>query len=305
MFAVQVDDELSLRLFEERDAERLFQLIEANRDWLRRWLSFEAQTKSPDDSLAFIRRTREAYAATGRFWAAVLHQGRLVGAVGIASLDMQNRFAELGFWLARDATGRGLMTRACRAMLDHLFGTLGVNRVEIRSAADNAASIAVALRLGFKPEGTLRQAEFMRGSFRNVAVYGLLASEWSGRGDATEPLEDDPEYAHLRAIIEGEGLGAWRKISEESRAGFQVELMKEIGPGHPLWELPLTALGMRIDNRKEILCMINDGSQRVAVVHLTWSGKAESARLPKTQFYRSFERFIMEVMQDDYFIPGT
>jgi ribosomal-protein-serine acetyltransferase len=70
------------------------------------------------------------------------------------------------------------VTKACRVLLDYAFNDLKLNRVDIYCAAENAKSRAVAERLGFTHEGTLREAQWVRERFVDLAVYGILASEW-------------------------------------------------------------------------------------------------------------------------------
>ena len=92
--------------------------------------------------------------------------------------DLARPIPYLGYWLARDAQGRGLITRGVAAMLDHAFGPWRLHRVEIRAAPDNARSRAVPERLGFTLEGRLRDAERHPGGFRDLVVYALLAPDW-------------------------------------------------------------------------------------------------------------------------------
>ena len=72
------------------------------------------------------------------------------------------------------------MTMACRAVLDYAFGELGLNRVEIWCAVDNARSRAIPERLGFTHEGTTRQSQWLSDHHVDEAVYGRLASDWNG-----------------------------------------------------------------------------------------------------------------------------
>jgi len=53
-----------------------------------------------------------------------------------------------------------------------------LHRVEIRCAAENAKSNAVPRRLGFKLEGTHREAELLNGRYRDLLIYAMLQSEW-------------------------------------------------------------------------------------------------------------------------------
>src|SRR5690606_10610603 len=102
----------------------------------------------------------------------------LAGVVGIEAVHRSNRRAAIGYWLDGAHEGRGWMTRAGRAMCDYGFGELGLNRLEIRAATGNRRSRAVPERLGFVYEGIWRQSEWLYDRFVDLAVYGMLASEW-------------------------------------------------------------------------------------------------------------------------------
>lgn len=101
-------------------------------------------------------------------------------AIGSHPIDWEQAVGSVGYWLAADAQGRGIATRAVAAYLDHAFGPWGLRRMEIRAAVDNLPSRAIAERLGFTHEGTLRGLHLVRGVVQDVAVYGLLAQEWRG-----------------------------------------------------------------------------------------------------------------------------
>jgi ribosomal-protein-serine acetyltransferase len=85
----------------------------------------------------------------------------------------------IGYWLGESYQGKGLMTGACRALVDYLFSELRLQRIEIRCATSNARSCAVPQRLGFTKEGVLRQAQAFDDHYLDLEVYGLLAEDWN------------------------------------------------------------------------------------------------------------------------------
>ena len=172
---------LELRPLNLRDAKALFSLVEANRERLRRWLPWPDTNRSVLDTRAFILRVRaHARAGIGQSFG-LWWKGALVGTAGFVWIDAANHSAAIGYWLAQEAEGHGLMTSAVKALLLHGFQPLELNRIEIRVGVRNRRSRAIPERLGFRHEGTLRQAERLGGRFVDHAVYGMLASEWRGR----------------------------------------------------------------------------------------------------------------------------
>jgi ribosomal-protein-serine acetyltransferase len=171
-----------LRPFEEADAEELFALTDNNRAHLERWLPWVPFTTSPADSLAFIRITRRQLEDdAGMQLALVEADGAIAGVAGFHGFDRPNRATTIGYWLAADRQGRGLMTAAVRALIHHAFGERGLHRIEISAAVENTRSRAVPERLGFREEGVRRQAERHGDRWLDLVVYALLAPEWRSR----------------------------------------------------------------------------------------------------------------------------
>ncbi len=177
----EVDANLELRAVVEADAEPLFALVEANRAHLRAWLPWLDATTSVDDVRAFIDRSRQQAARNDGVQYAIFEGGTLIGMIGHVGINWPNRSTEIGYWLAEDAQGRGIITRSVGALVDEAFGLLGLHRVVIRCATGNVRSAAVPRRLGFTLEGTLREAERLYDHYLDMNVYAMLASEWRTR----------------------------------------------------------------------------------------------------------------------------
>ena len=169
-----------LRLLEESDADELFALVDRNREHLEPWMPWVPDDRSAEDIVPFIRTTRRQIADNDGLQTAIVDpDGGIVGVVGFHGVDWLNRKTSIGYWLAHDEQGRGTMTHAVRALVDHAFGTWKLNRVTIEAAVDNGRSRAVPERLGFTHEGTLRAAGRVGDRTMDHAVYAVLAADWN------------------------------------------------------------------------------------------------------------------------------
>jgi ribosomal-protein-serine acetyltransferase len=178
-FYLTIDSEIELRVLEEKDARVFYRLIEQNRNYLREWLPWVDSTRSVEDEQAFIRTTYENYLDNKALTCGVWYRGQAAGTIGFHLIDWVGRQVEIGYWLAASFQGKGLMTRACKAMVDYAFHSLNLNRVVIRCATGNRRSCAIPQRLGFTQEGVLRQAEWLSDHFVDLIVYSMLVSEWA------------------------------------------------------------------------------------------------------------------------------
>jgi ribosomal-protein-serine acetyltransferase len=186
MSGLRLDDELELVPWELDHAGELFAGVDANRGYLRQWLPWVDDCKHVDHEREFIRRALERTAAGG-FDAGIRRGGQLIGGIGFNSIDPLNRRGEIGYWLAESEQGKGVMTRACGAVVHHGFTALNLNRVAIFCATENARSRAVPERLGFALEGVYREAEWLYDHFVDLAGYGMIAREWARRQPSPPP----------------------------------------------------------------------------------------------------------------------
>jgi ribosomal-protein-serine acetyltransferase len=171
----------ALRLLEEADADELYALIDANREHLGPWMRWVESEREPADVLPFIRATRKQIADNDGLQTAIVDPGgRIVGTVGVHNIDRLNRKTSIGYWLARDEQGRGTMTEAVRAYVDHAFTIWKLNRVMIQAAVENTRSRAIPERLGFREEGILREVERIGDRVLDGVVYAMLAADWPG-----------------------------------------------------------------------------------------------------------------------------
>lgn len=89
---------------------------------------------------------------------------------------------EVGCWLEPAATGRGLVGRAARLIIDWAFTERGMHRVVWLASPKNISSVKVARRLGMTREGVLRETYLYRGVRHDAEVWSVLAQEWQASG---------------------------------------------------------------------------------------------------------------------------
>lgn len=105
--------------------------------------------------------------------------------------NWKNLTVELGYWLDSALQGKGIVTQACRTMMQHAFEEHHMQKVVISFAIDNPRSRAIAERLGFLQEGILRQVVRLHNRSVDGVFYGLLVDEWHARVDLSQEHMDD------------------------------------------------------------------------------------------------------------------
>lgn len=178
MFSHRLNNDCSLRQLTLGDTDELFAVCDANRVHLRRWLPWLDRTTKPADTRSFIESCVRQDEGNQGFQALILVKGRIAGLVGYHRIDWANRNTSLGYWLAEEYQGRGLMTASCRVLVDHAFAAYNLHRIAISCAPGNTRSRAIPPRLGFVYEGILRGAEFLYDRYIDHEVYSQLQPEW-------------------------------------------------------------------------------------------------------------------------------
>ena len=178
-FIIHVRDGLELRRRVEADAEVVFQVIDKNRYYLKQWLPWLDDTKTVEDIRKYIQNDIVEFEKKEGCDFGIWYEGQWIGGIGLSSFGTKDRKTSIGYWLAEDFQGKGIMTDCVRTLVNYSFDQLNINRIVIRCAVENSKSRAITQRLGFKEEGVLRQSEWLYDHFVDLVMYSLLREEWS------------------------------------------------------------------------------------------------------------------------------
>jgi ribosomal-protein-serine acetyltransferase len=156
------------------DAAELFAAVKRNHARLRQWLPWVTESYALEDAQRFLEESSEDNASGDAFTTVIRLRGQLSGAIGLHHFNAQDRATSIGYWIDVDHQGKGVVTRACHAMVETGFRHYGMHRIEIRCATGNQRSAAIARRLGFTEEGVLREAERLHDRWVDLRVFSLL-----------------------------------------------------------------------------------------------------------------------------------
>jgi ribosomal-protein-alanine N-acetyltransferase len=165
------------------DCEEQLRLRRANRDHTGPW------DPARDESFYTAAGQRLELELDQRAWAAgtafafavlAMDEGdRIIGRVALANVvrgPWQN--ATLGYWIDRNAAGRGHATRAVRLALSYAFEHVGLHRVQPAIIPRNVASQRVAKKVGFRREGRALRYLKINGAWEDHDIYALTAEDW-------------------------------------------------------------------------------------------------------------------------------
>lgn len=185
------DDVVGLCAPRAADEREYLELRRASADFHRPWEPIPPPGVDPFAPESFARWLRGAE-TDQRLCTLVrrVDDGAIVGALNYNEIirgPLQSAF--LGYWIGAAYARRGYMTRALRLALDHAFGPLGLHRVEANVRPENAASIALVERLGFRREGYSPRYVKIAGAWCDHVRYAMLADEWPAEADARATRE--------------------------------------------------------------------------------------------------------------------
>ena len=175
---IPVCDGIDLRPLTTADAPALFAAVDRNRLRLRKWLPWLDSSNSVHDMRAFLEQQERENASRSSLTTGIWVDEEIRGAISLHRIDARHRSSSVGYWLDAAVEGRGIMTRACRALVTEGFQTYGLHRIEIRCALGNHRSCAIAQRLGFVEEGVLREAEWLYDHWVDLRVFSMLEQDW-------------------------------------------------------------------------------------------------------------------------------
>jgi len=169
--------ELVVRAVEKMQANLLHALVVKNRPELRKW--FPLVWPSLDLVLfkEYIQLLQDENWQGDSFTFSLWIDNKIIGVVGLRDYNKQNRSASIWYWVDSDSSGKGYCTLACKGLIQSAFKVLNFHRIDLWCAVNNLKSNAVAMKLGFTYEGTLREAEWVGDHYEDLRFYGLLKKE--------------------------------------------------------------------------------------------------------------------------------
>jgi RimJ/RimL family protein N-acetyltransferase len=166
---------VTLRAATEADLDPLFEIAAELETWEQR----TARPPRPLSRPEFADRFRTALSEPDDDVSFVIEaEGKVVGRCDLFGFDTLSRHAELGIGLAPAARSHGYGTDAVRVLVRFAFERRNLHRVHLSVLATNAAALACYRKVGFVEEGRRREVWWVRGSYVDDVLMGLLRSEW-------------------------------------------------------------------------------------------------------------------------------
>lgn len=179
MFSLRIDEDLELALPSDANIEKAFAVVMENYDHLHEWSAWVNEDFTLESVSDYYRRTLLKFAKNeDEIGLNIVYKGEIVGGAGFHEINWTAKSAEIGYWLAKSATGKGLVTKSVVRLLEYGFDERNLNRIVIKCVPENTKSRAIPERLDFSIEGLERESSWLHTRFVDHVVYSMLAREW-------------------------------------------------------------------------------------------------------------------------------
>lgn len=173
--------DISLRVIRMRDHRKLEQELLASRSWLRPWEATSPYAPTSFDVRGMIRSLLRSYDDQTGMPFVIEYRGRIVGQLNVANiLHGSVSSAMIGYWVASDVAGKGIVTTAVALVTDYMFNVIGLHRIEVAIRPENASSLRVVEKLGFRYEGFKHRYIHINGDWRDHMIFALVREEVPG-----------------------------------------------------------------------------------------------------------------------------
>ena len=171
---LQVDKNIRLEAIKLSMATEIFDTIQRDRNYLKKWLPFVELTEKIADTERFIQSILNQPESKKDEVYSIWFNEEFAGLIGFKETDWLNRKTELGYWLSEKMQGKGIITKCVEKLIRYTFQKLKLNRIQIKIAVGNSKSEAIPKRLGFQFEGIERAGEKHNLKYLDLQVFSLL-----------------------------------------------------------------------------------------------------------------------------------
>ena len=173
-----ISGDVRLRLVRMRDHRKLEHELMASRAWLRPWEATSPYAPNSFDVRGMIRGLLRSFDDQTGLPFIIEYRDRIVGQLNVANIMHGSvSSAVIGYWVAADVAGKGIVTTSVGLVTDYLFNVMGLHRVEIAIRPENAPSLRVVAKLGFRYEGYKQRYIHINGAWRDHMIFALTREE--------------------------------------------------------------------------------------------------------------------------------
>lgn len=178
MFPIILDRQITLNLLTEMQAGELAALIDKNRSYLRQWLLWLDHSQTIKDSANFIRQVNDKWESQSGLTLGIFQCDILVGVINFHDFNWPQKSASMGYWLDADRQGQGIMSTACKSLIELGFVQLNLQTITISCAEGNQKSQAIPKRLGFQAHQTIPDKEWLYDHYVSHIVFKMTRQQW-------------------------------------------------------------------------------------------------------------------------------
>lgn len=240
---------LKLQQLHVADAPALFHLIDSNRAHLRQFLGWLDHNTSEQDTRSFIEKEQKRQERGESLILKICSDQLPIGLLGFYNIDLINLSSSVGYWIDAAHQGKGIMTRAVRALMDYGRYALNLHRIELRCATKNTKSQAIPAALGFEKEATIRDAIWHYGEYFNAFQYAYIQPQdeiiLKTKRMVLRKLSFDDIDNLQRIFSDPEAMRFYpgTKDIAETKLWIQKQLTRYKQQGHGLWACHLKETG--------------------------------------------------------------
>ncbi|CAD6003160.1 GNAT family N-acetyltransferase [Agreia sp. COWG] len=172
------DGPIVIRPIRVRDAKALERELMENRGWLRKWEATNPNGPMSFDTRASIRSLQNNARAGYGLPFLIEYEGRLAGQLNVSSISYGSvSSASIGYWVSERFAGKNITPTAVALASDYSFFQVGLHRIEICIRPENAPSLRVVEKLGYRYEGLRRRFIHINGDWRDHFCFALVSEE--------------------------------------------------------------------------------------------------------------------------------
>ena len=168
---LNINSQLYLKAATPLHTQALFELIEAERENLQKFLDWPNKIQSLTDCESVIREMSLFNIGGQKYFCFIFQKGKLAGSLALSRIDYTNKKAELGFWKSRQRLSKQDMQIATEEFIKIAFQKLDLHRMEMHTLSANFAAKDLAQRLKFQQEAVLKEAIYRNDQFWDLEIW--------------------------------------------------------------------------------------------------------------------------------------